>query len=376
MKILHVYKTFLGDNFGGVEQVIAQISQKNQTSDFQHSVVSLSSRPIPRELDFSGCKNIRYKEDFSIASNSISLSLLKDFYELVQHADIVHYHFPWPFADALHLLWKIKKPTVLTYHSDIVRQRLLLYFYRPLMNCFLKAVDSIVATSPNYLATSTVLQKYKAKVSVIPIGLNKESYPVPSEARMNYWRTLYGDRFFLFVGVMRYYKGLHILLDAAKNTSFPILLVGTGPIEMELKLRAQELKLNNIYFLGKLSDEDKIVLLQLCLAVIFPSHLRSEAFGISLLEGAMFSKPLISSEIGTGTSYINVNGETGLVVPPSDPVALRQAMQFLWDNPAQGIAMGERAILRYWQLFTAEKMVAEYEKLYQTLMSRDEGNGK
>ena len=371
MEVLHVYKTFLGDNFGGVERVIAQISQSAYASDdVKHRVLSLSPQPIPKELDFNGCKNIRYKENFCIASNSISFSLLKDFRSLVEEADIIHYHFPWPFADILHLAWQIKKPSLLTYHSDIVRQRILLCLYRPLMNRFLKAVDHIVATSPNYLETSTVLQKYKDKVSVIPIGLNKASYPSPCQERTSHWRTRYGDQFFLFVGVMRYYKGLHILLEAARETTFPILIVGTGPIEIELKLKAEELKLTNIYFLGRLSDEDKIVLLQLCIAVIFPSHLRSEAFGISLLEGAMYSKPLISSEIGTGTSYININGETGLVVPPSDPLALRKAMQFLWDNPLERAEMGEKAILRYWELFTAEKMVNQYEKLYRKMTNR------
>jgi rhamnosyl/mannosyltransferase len=83
--------------------------------------------------------------------------------------------------------------------------------------------------------------------------------------------------------------------------------------------------------LGFLPDEDKVALLELCYSVIFPSHLRSEAFGISLLEGAMYGMPLISSEIGTGTTYINIDGETGIVVPPSEPDALRQALDFLWD---------------------------------------------
>ena len=75
----------------------------------------------------------------------------------------------------------------------------------------------------------------------------------------------------------------------------------------------------------------------------FPSHLRSEAFGISLLEGAMFGKPMISSEIGTGTSYINIAGETGLVVPPNAPQALHEAMRQLWEHPEQAAQMGARA---------------------------------
>src|SRR4051812_25158608 len=100
MKIMHVYKTFLSDNFGGVEQVIGQIAC-HQKSQFQHRIVSLSQNPTPKVLDFSGCKNIRYKENFNLASNGISLSLLRDFRKLTQESDLIHYHFPWPFADLL-----------------------------------------------------------------------------------------------------------------------------------------------------------------------------------------------------------------------------------------------------------------------------------
>jgi len=103
---------------------------------------------------------------------------------------------------------------------------------------------------------------------------------------------------------------------------------------------------------------------------MFPSHLPSEAFGISLLEGAMYGKPLISSEIGTGTSFINIAYETGLVVPPSDPLAFRQAMDTLWQNPEMASAMGRKAEQRYWDLFTADKMVASYIDLYRKLIDQ------
>lgn len=367
MNILHVYKTFLNDTFGGVEQTIFQIAKANE-SDFEHTVLSLSKDGYRSETMHAGIKNICYKEDFSIASNSFSFSLWRDFKKLVQKADVVHYHFPWPFADVMHLFWRIKKPSVLTYHSDIVRQQQLLFFYRPLMNRFLGSIDRIIATSPNYVASSATLQKFQHKVTTIPIGLDKENYPVPSMEEYAHWRARLGSRFFLFIGVLRYYKGLHFLLEAAQNTSFPIVIVGTGPLEEELKISAQKLNLTNVHFLGRLSDNDKMVLLELCLALIFPSHLRSEAFGISLLEGAMAGKPLISSEIGTGTSYINIDGETGFVVPPADPLALRNAMQFLWDNPIQSAAMGKKAAARYRELFTGERMVSAYEKVYEAIV--------
>ena len=81
----------------------------------------------------------------------------------------------------------------------------------------------------------------------------------------------------------------------------------------------------------------------------------------------MFGKPMISSEIGTGTTYINIADETGLVVQPGDPAALRQAMQYLWERPELAAEMGRRAEERYWGYFTADQMVAGYVGLYREL---------
>ena len=136
-----------------------------------------------------------------------------------------------------------------------------------------------------------------------------------------------------------------------------------------MREQAAALGLDHVHFVGRLGEEDKVALLQLCTAILFPSHLRSEAFGISLLEGAMYGKPMISSEIGTGTSYINIHNETGLVVPPSDPLAFRAAMRTLWDNPLQAQAMGQKAALRYEQLFTAEQMGRQMAKIYREVVA-------
>jgi glycosyltransferase involved in cell wall biosynthesis len=121
-------------------------------------------------------------------------------------------------------------------------------------------------------------------------------------------------------------------------------------------------------FVGPVADDDKIALLTLCHALTFPSHLRSEAFGISLLEAAMFGKAMISTEIGTGTSYVNVDGETGLVVPASDPGALRKAMGTLWNDGRLASELGANARLRFETKFTAERMVSAYVNLYERLI--------
>lgn len=370
MRVLHFYRTY-SQSYGGIEQVIYQLCIGAQAHGIEAEVLTLSRDAAQTEVVIDGHRVYRAKLDFEIASTGFSWSVFKKFRELAAEADIIHYHFPWPFMDVVHFATDLKrmgKPTVVTHHSDVVRQKLLFQFYRPLMHRFLDSVDRIVASSPNYLATSPVLDRFRDKVIVIPFGLNKAGYPTPSVGRLAQWKQRVGDKFFLFVGVLRYYKGLHILLDAARNSDYPIVIVGAGPIESELREHARRNQLHNVIFLGALPDEDKVALLTLCHAMIFPSHLRSEAFGISLLEGSMYGKPMISSEIGTGTSFINIDGETGRVVPPSDPAAFRQAMDFLWNNPAEAAAMGHKAAARYEALFTAERMADSYVQLYRELL--------
>lgn len=358
---------------GGVEQVIHQIARGANKVGVDTDVLSLTpDRTTPRTIELDGYRVHRARRDLHIASTGFSISAFLRFAQLAKETDVIHYHFPWPFMDLVHFATRIKKPTVVTYHSDIIRQKHLLKIYAPLKDKFLGDVHRIVATSPNYLASSEVLTKYKSKVCVIPIGLDRSTYPASSPEKLDYWRRRIGQKFFLFVGVIRYYKGLHILMEAARGIDFPIVIVGAGPIENELKERAAQLSLHNVHFLGHLPDDDKVALLTLCYAVLFPSHLRSEAFGISLLEGAMFGKPMISSEIGTGTTFINIADETGMVVPPSDPVALRLAMEYLWMNPDVAAEMGRKAELRYWKHFTAEQMVRSYVNVYREVVEQFE----
>lgn len=368
MKVLHFFKCYYPDSVGGVEQVICQLAEGGRAHGVTSEVLSLSKRGPFRNQPYAHHITHAAKLDLYLASTGISLSVFKDFRELAAQADVIHYHFPWPFMDIVHFLSDIKKPTVVTYHSDIVKQKNLLQIYKPLMYRFLSNIDHIVATSPNYLKTSSVLSKYKYKTSVIPIGLDSAHYSFNNLQRQDYWRQRLGGKFFLFIGALRYYKGLHILLEAMRGVDLPIVILGAGPIEKELRQQANQLNLHNIHFVGALSNEDKFALLELSYAVVFPSHLRSEAFGISLLEGAMYGKPLISSEIGTGTTYINIHQETGLVVPPSDPITLRNAMLILWQNSELAASYGENAQKRYQKLFTAEQMVEQYSNIYRSLL--------
>jgi glycosyltransferase involved in cell wall biosynthesis len=369
MRILHVFKTYYPDSLGGVEQVIRQLSTATTKMGVSNQIFTLSRQANTAPVLRDGATTIiRAQANFEMASTPMSYQAVAAFRAAVRQADLIHYHYPWPFGDLLHLLAGQSKPSVVTYHSDIVRQRFWMPLYRPLMRRFFSQMQAIVPTSPNYLRSSTVLQDYCDKTTVIPIGLDEQSYPPSSPERVNYWREELGQDFFLFVGVLRYYKGLHILLEACVNSECRVVIVGAGPVEADLKQQALRLGLKNVQFLGAVSDEDKVALLQLCRAVVFASHLRSEAFGVTLLEGAIYGKPLISSEIGTGSSYVNIDRLTGLVVPPNDPAALRAAMQLLARDGKLAQEMGRHARERFEELFTAERMAQSYVSLYEKVI--------
>lgn len=369
IKVLHCYKTYYPDTFGGIEQVIYQLAEGGIKENIQSTVFTHSPDFVQKTTKHCNHLIYRVKTLCEFASTPFSFSAVTEFRKLAKQADIIHYHYPYPFMDFMHFAAGINKPCVVSYHSDIVKQKTLLKIYTPLMNRFLGDVDRIVAASPNYVKSSPILQQFKSKVEIIPYGLDINFYRNNDQAVVSNWKLHFPDGFFLFIGTFRYYKGLHILIEAAQNSRYPIVVVGAGPIEAELKAQAQQLNVDNIHFLGALEDSDKSALLQLCSCLVFPSHLRSEAFGISLLEGALYSKPLISSEIGTGTTYINIDRVTGLVVPPSNPHALRTAMDYIWNNPEQAKNYGEAAHARFEALFTADKMIESYTELYKSLLN-------
>lgn len=365
MKVLHVYKTYLPHDFTGIPRVIHAIAQGSASRGITTRILILShdkANSAPYRVENHWVHPVR--QDIEIASAGFSVSAFGAFARLAAQADVVNYHFPWPMADLLYLAHGRQKPSVVTYHSDIVRQKWLAAAYAPVMDAFLSRVDAIVATSPNYRATSPVLARYDDKVRVIPIGISGR--PAVDPDLRDRWRARLGENFFLFVGTLRYYKGIATLLAAARQSGLPTVLAGRNDRdELDIAMLPA-----NARYVGEVSDADKEALLDLCAAFVFPSHLRSEAFGIALLEAARAGKPMISCEIGTGTSYVNADGETGYTVPPGDPEAFAAAMARLAAETPLSARLGANARARYERLFTARTMADSYVALYRALAKK------
>jgi len=370
-KVLHVYRTYFPDPPGGLQEAIRQIAFSTANYGFRNTIYTLSPTPYPKVIIRSEADVVRNRSWLAPASCDIGgLASFITFFRLSKKTDVLHYFFPWPFTDVLHAIVRPEKPVLLTYISDVVRQRWLGVMYEPLMWRTLRGMKIIVANSPAYAETSTILShpSIKDKVRIIPLGIEESSYPkVEDDGVFERIAIDAKEPFILFLGVLRYYKGLQFLLKAAKNIGAKIVIAGSGPEKERLQALADELMLSNVVFAGQVTNEEKVALLKSCRALVLPSHLRSEAFGMVLVEASMFKKPLISCEIGTGTSYVNEDEVTGFVVPPESPEALSQAMNTLLTNEQLAVQMGEAARTRYENLFSGQVLGKAYAELFREL---------
>ncbi|MEC5398152.1 glycosyltransferase [Uliginosibacterium sp. H1] len=363
LRVLHVYRTYFPETQGGLQEAIRQISRGLRTAGCEASVFTLAKDPVPPTVQMQEGVVVRAKSIAEIASCDIGSPWgVAQFRKLAASADILNFHYPWPFGDLLGALFNPGKPYVITYHSDIVRQRAVERLYAPLRTLFFQRAAAVVATSQVYAMTSPYLTRTNWPVEVIPLGIDPGDIPAVSDPVRTKWKSRFPLPFFLFVGVLRYYKGLEFLIMAARINGATVVIAGDGPERERLKSLAEGM--DNVHFVGHVTDEDKFALLALARSVVFPSHLRAEAFGVTLLEGAISACPLISTEIGTGTSYVNAHGETGLVVPPADPVTLSNAMSRLLNDEKEAMRMGIAARERCIRLFNTADIGRRYLELY------------
>ena len=372
LKVLNVYKTYFPDPPGGLQEAIRQICLTTSKESIKNTIFTLSSQPKPNYIKMPEADLFRRQSWLSIASCNIGgLSAFSNFSQLAKKADVLHYFFPWPFADVLHNVVTPDRPAMLTYISDIVRQRFLGAAYTPLMWRTLRQMKIIVANCPTYVQTSPILSNssIRDKVRIIPLGINEDSYSKEVENEVfNRISVSPSEPYFLFLGVLRYYKGLHTLISAAKFVNSKIVIAGSGPEEAKLKKQVEDLELKNVIFAGQVTDNEKVSLIQNCKAFILPSHLRSEAYGMVLVEASMMGKPMITCEIGTGTSFVNQHEETGLVVEPENVDEMADAMRMLLNNNTLSQKLGQNARSRYDNMFSGKALGKAYSAVYKELL--------
>lgn len=283
-------------------------------------------------------------------------------------ADIVVVHVPNPTAELGYMLARPRGKLVVRYQSDVVRQATAMKVYGPVQMKFLRKAAMILASSEQYLDTSVTLQAVRDRCRVVPLGILPEDFRLDDTSRVQALRERYGGGFVLFSGRHRYYKGLEYLVRAAKDIKAPVVAAGDGPERARCEALARELDVR-VAFPGTLSQKDLVAHLHACEVFAFPSVARSEAFGISMLEAQVCGKPVVATELGTGVEFVNLDGQTGLNVPPRDPGALAEAINGLLGDPARRAELGAFARRRVETEFHAERVARAEFALYQEVLA-------
>lgn len=287
--------------------------------------------------------------------------------------EIVHLHFPNPMGDIAYLLGARGVPLVISYHADVIRQRALLPLYLPLIDRTFCHAGRIVASSEEYVASSPILSRYRDKCSVIPYGIDVQHFALRDgePPQVEELRRRHSEGMVLFVGVLRPYKGIEVLLRAM--TGVPrahLVIAGPDPERGRAVGLATRLGLSSrASFLGAVSESRLRILLHACDLLALPSLDRREAFGIAQLEAMACEKPVVSSDLPTGVRLVNRDGKTGLFVPPGDHAGLAAAITRLLGDPDLRTRLGRTARQRVLREFSVDRMVDATVEVYSQVLA-------
>jgi glycosyltransferase involved in cell wall biosynthesis len=286
-------------------------------------------------------------------------------------ADIIHIHTPHPTALLSYLVSGAHGRLVCTYHSDIVRQRILRTLIAPLQNSVFERAQAIIATSPNLLASSPVLARHGQRSVVVPYGVQYSHYRHPDLQAVKAIRERFGINIVLAVGRLVYYKGFEVLIRAMARLRMPavLLIIGDGPLRGALEMEVKALGLDGrVHLLGNVADTTAYY--QACDLFVLPSVARSEAFGIVQLEAMACGKVVINTNIeGSGVSFVSRDGETGLTVPPANASALESAISRLLSDERLRIRLGEAGKQRIQKTFSLKTMADQTLAVYHRVMA-------
>ncbi len=242
--------------------------------------------------------------------------------------DIIHIHHPDPMAALALFFSGYKGKVVLHWHSDILKQKILLNFYRPIQGWLIDRADLILGTTPIYVEESPFLQAVKPKVNFLPIGVRER---VPEEDLVAKIRNEYSGRKIIYsMGRLVEYKGFEYLINSVKYLpeDYIVLIGGKGPERRNLQrlVRKEGLE-ERVKILGFIPQEVESAYYGACDVFCLSSIMKTEAYAIVQVEAMSAGKPIVATNIsGSGVAWVNQHGVSGLNVPPKDSKAIAEAI--------------------------------------------------
>lgn len=380
MRILQLYKDY-APVVGGIENHMRVLAEGLHGAGHEVRVlVTNRARKTVRET-IAGVDVYKAARWLAISSAPVSGPFYPALRRLATDTHITHAHVPYPPGELGQLLLGRSQRFVMTYHSDIVRQRLLGFLYRPFLRRALQQADGIIVSNPMYIQDSPFLAAHADKCRVIPFGIDLARFaPSATQAQQSAEiRARYAGNggasdhtrpLLLFVGQFRHYKGVDVLLQAMSQIDAELLIVGEGPLGEAWRQQAHAAGIGaRVHFLGGVSDAELVNLYHAATVFVLPSTNRAETLGIVQIEAMACGTPLVCTELGTGTTFVNRHGETGLVVPPGDAPALAAAINRILTDVDLQAQMGAAGRERAAAEFAAPIMIQRTIEFYETLFT-------
>ena len=365
MRILQLGK-FYDPVAGGMETVLQAICENLcDRVDFQVLVANTSFRT---EKEFRKFPIIRAAS----LGRLFSMSLAPTYPSWTRKldADLIHVHLPNPLAELSAMCVDPSIPILAHFHSDIVRQKSLIRAYRPLLEAFYRRAKCIILPSPHHAGVSPFVSPHRDKCRVVPFGIDLFRFDLDPEQEKKAEQLRDGPPAVLCVGRLVTYKGFEYLVRAIENLNARLWIVGTGPLESELKELIQKCNIQDrVTLLGEVSARDLASYYHACEVFALPSVTNAEMFGIVQLEAMACRKPVVSSNLPTGVSWVNQHGVTGLLVTPASTEELTKAISTLLGNRQLRVEMGQAGRLRVEKKFTSQKMASDLLQIYGDLLS-------
>ncbi len=264
---------------------------------------------------------------------------------------------------------------MISWHSDIVKQKWALAPYSPFFRSFVRNADALIGATPQHFSTSTQIPAGKpAQIrEVIPYGFDPAALAPSDESRRKRDQILseHRDRLLIFaVGRHVYYKGFDVLIRAMQGVDAGLLIGGRGPLTNSLMQLAADLGVSDrVKFAGFIPDPLLVAYYEACDVFCMPSVERAEQFGLVQLEAMHCGKPVVATRLGTGVEYVTLDGETGLLVPPKDSEALANALRTLLTDSALRARLGEAGRRRVHEIFSVEQMVRKTVAVYDRVLA-------
>ena len=366
MRVTHLGK-FYPPAKGGMEAIVRLICRET-ANHVQNRVLAANDDRFARVEELDGAVEVvRLPAIVKIGAVAVCPGFPAQLAR--EDADLIVLHEPNPIALVAYFLVRPSARLIVWFHSDVIRPswryRL---FYRPFLRFALKSAARIVVSSAPLKETAPALREWRAKCMVIPFGVERPVESASVAARAEEIRREMKQPFALFVGRLVGYKGVDVLIDALRHSSAAAVIVGDGPLKGALEAQAHAAGIfDRVRFAGQVSNDELAALYRACDLFVLPSVTRQEAFGVVQIEAMSRAKPVVSTELGTGVSWVNVHGETGFVVPPRDPVALREAIERLLGNSMERQKMGTAAAERARSVFAVDRMVNAILAMYHEI---------